>query len=270
MRRAGKKSVRVRHGDALSRLSWQDFEHRIAQHFRGLGYRVEHTGTGNRGLTDGGIDLKVYNDNEYIVVQCKHWNAFQVPHNDVHQLIGVMQTERATSAIIVTTGEFTRAAIDAGMKYPQIQLVDGVMVRNMLGPIPEPTYAFLADEMDAGWRQRPARRQQDATPVLAAATAVGIMTVTMIALYAYYVGTVERATAQLTRTPVVTSTPAMVGAATRAPGGGAQPHTLPPITTVDGHPVHFDNSPSTDADLAAWKRKNNEAMRILEKTTPEL
>src|SRR3546814_11101965 len=60
-------------------------------------YDVEHTGTGASGTKfDGGIDLKLRRGAEYVLVEAKHWNAFQVPHNVVHQLLGVMVNQGAT------------------------------------------------------------------------------------------------------------------------------------------------------------------------------
>lgn len=55
---SGFKPVTHRYDDALSRVSWDAFERLMAEHYRRLGYAVEHVGTGggfNR--TDGGIDL---------------------------------------------------------------------------------------------------------------------------------------------------------------------------------------------------------------------
>ncbi len=134
----GLKNVRNRRNDALTQVGWDELEAMLAVYYRGQGYRVEHVGTGASGTRfDGGIDLKLHKDDAYILVQCKHWNAKQVPHNDVHQLIGVMVNEGATGAILATSGEFTRAAIEAATKQGHVQLVDGDDLRGMLGPLPE-------------------------------------------------------------------------------------------------------------------------------------
>lgn len=128
------KPVKNRQSDALARVSWQDFERLLADHYRDLGYQVEHHGTGSSGArSDGGIDLKLRKADEYVLVQCKRWNAMQVPHNDVHQLMGIMDNEDATGAILVTSGEFTAAAIQAAGKKGRVQLVDGAALRAMLG-----------------------------------------------------------------------------------------------------------------------------------------
>ena len=102
----GLKSVRNRRDDALSRIGWDRLESLLAEHYRHEGYAVEHVGTGGTGRRfDGGIDLKLRKDDAYILVQSKHWNAKQVPHNAVHELLGVMVNEGASGAILVTSGE---------------------------------------------------------------------------------------------------------------------------------------------------------------------
>ena len=135
---AGLKSVRNRRNDALSRIGWDRLEHLLANHYRRAGYNVEHVGTGGSGRRfDGGIDLKLRKDGACVLVQSKHWNAYQVTHNAVHELLGVMVNERANGAILVTSGEFTRAAIEAATRHGHVQLVDGDALRAMLGPLPE-------------------------------------------------------------------------------------------------------------------------------------
>ena len=134
----GLKNVRNRRSDALTQVGWEQLEVMLAVYYRSQGYRVEHVGTAGSGARfDGGIDLKLYKDDAYIVVQCKHWNAKQVTHNAVHELLGVMITQSATGAILVTSGEFTRAAIEAATKQGHVQLVDGDDLRAMLGPLPD-------------------------------------------------------------------------------------------------------------------------------------
>lgn len=135
----GLKDVRHRRSDSLSRVGWDQLESLLAIYYRGKGYRVDYVGTGaNSGRFDGGIDLKLHKDNEYIVLQCKHWNAKQVPHNDVHQLLGIMVNECATGAILVSSGEFTAYARESAAKQGKVQLIDGDALREMIGPLPEP------------------------------------------------------------------------------------------------------------------------------------
>jgi len=127
------KANRTRWDDALSRVDPTEFERLLAQHYRREGWTVDHVGAAATGRSyDGGIDLKLRRGHEYVLVQCKRWNAYQVPHNDVHELVGIMIGEGATGAVLATCGEFTRAALDAARKHPTLQLVDGVEVRRWI------------------------------------------------------------------------------------------------------------------------------------------
>ncbi|MBA8886735.1 hypothetical protein FHW12_000926 [Dokdonella fugitiva] len=127
------KPNRTRWNDALSRVDATRFEALIADHYRAEGWSVDRVGAEATGRKyDGGIDLKLRRGDAYVVVQCKRWTAKQVPHNDVHELIGVMLTEHATGAVLVTCGEFTHAALVAASRQPSVQLVDGEMVRRWI------------------------------------------------------------------------------------------------------------------------------------------
>jgi len=135
----GLKNVRRRRHDALTRVGWDQLESLLAIYYRGQGYEVDHCGTGaTRSRFDGGIDLKLCKDDQDVLVQCKHWNAKQVPHNAVHELLGIMVNQGATGAILVTSGEFTKAAIEAATRQGHVQLIDGEELRAMIGPLPEP------------------------------------------------------------------------------------------------------------------------------------
>lgn len=56
----------------------------------------------------------------------------------MHQLLGLMVNEGATGAILVTSGEFTHAAQQAASRLGHVQLVDGNTLRRMIGSVPEP------------------------------------------------------------------------------------------------------------------------------------
>ena len=138
----GLKDVRRRRDDAMTRVDWAELERLLAAYYRGQGWVVEHSGTGSgKSRFDGGVDLKLRRQQEYVLVQCKHWNAKQVLHNAVHELLGIMVNEGATGAILISSGEFTRAAQDAADRQGHVRLIDGDALREMLGPIAEPPSA---------------------------------------------------------------------------------------------------------------------------------
>jgi len=101
-------------------LSWQNFEKQLASVYRQNGYQVEETGGGE---PDGGIDLKLFKDGRYTVVQCKHWKTWKVKVNPVRELYGVMAAERAHAAIFVASGEYTQDAREFAQGKP-IELID--------------------------------------------------------------------------------------------------------------------------------------------------
>ncbi len=274
----GLKNVLFRRYDALSRVSWREFERILARHYSASGYRVVHVGTGwgRRGF-DGGIDLKLYRGDQYTVVQCKHWNVKQVPHNCVHELIGVMHTQKAQRAIFITSGEYTRAALEAAAKIPELQIIDGDAVRAMLAPARGP--AAASSDGDArffdealSWAvdgavmkgSRPALWPRLVIALMAVPVIVAIFyhaAVTVIRTASHPAGTRPSAAGPLAmpvqvsdRRPVATS----IGARTGVPSVNA-----PQATT-------YQSAPMTESELKDWKRRNAEAMKILEKTTPEI
>ncbi|WP_448100357.1 restriction endonuclease [Luteibacter jiangsuensis] len=268
----GFKPVDHRYDDALSRVSWDAFERLVAEHYRGLGYEVVHVGTGGgTHRTDGGIDLKLLRGQETVVVQCKHWNCWKVPHNDVHQLIGVMHTAGATGAIVITSGEFTRAAIEAAAKFRHIRLIDGKTVRAMLGPVEEPAMPHTTLDGLPSWireARRPSRSRAPRGPLVAAAGAVITMTAVLAMLYSYYIGEIHRA-----RVSLLQATLPGTAQATRPGRVPAMPPVLTsskPMSSFNGRPAIVHDAPMNKADIAAWEKKNAESMRILEKTTPSL
>jgi restriction system protein len=292
------KRVSHRRDDALARTDWAEVERLLARHYSQAGFEVDHCGTGSGASRyDGGVDLKLRRNGEYIVVQCKHWNAMKVPHNDVHQLIGLMVNEGATGAILVASGEFTRAAIEAATKHGHVQLVDGDDLREMLGTLPEPQDASMSRFTEvmssnlgrhaataakyAGERLLDAAedRIRGSTRTRARSGVVG-MTAKMLLLKAVvtlvvpililllFMGFVNHLFRSLTH-PVA---PAAVSAPAPTQAPSAQASAQVPITRVQ-EPVAAPRATwhePTAAEIREQQRKAAEAIKILEATTLEL
>ena len=288
----GLKNVRHRRSDALTQVGWDRLESMLAAYYAGQGYRVEHCGTGaSRARFDGGVDLKLRKDEAYVLVQCKHWNAKQVPHNEVHQLIGLMVTERATGAVLVTSGEFTRAAIEAAAKQPQLQLVDGDDLRTMLGPLPEvsPPPARLPEvsapirhvathvgerllsaaedriRHGAGGRGRAGRRGGGVV-AQAIGTGVGIILAKVVFVligFLLLLAAIQFASSRLRDAAHRPASPQPVGVVTVG-----SPRPMPSAQAASmGAPVGREPTPE---EIRESQRRADEAIRVIEHSTPEM
>lgn len=253
----GLKNVGYRHDDALSRIGWDELERLLAAYYREVGWWVEHAGTGGTGAKfDGGVDLRIRRDSQVVLVQCKHWNAKQVPHNAVHELIGVMVNEGATGAILVSSGEFTRAAIEAADRHGHVKLIDGHALRGMLGPLDEPGDAQSRAPASA----RPARVVHRRTNVLQWSLALVCAIGFFIIVRAMLARTADTAVEpSLDTTSVPTTQPTIV--------------VYEPQTATALPPVAPPPSPlrrPTEAEIRESQRKADEAVKLIEDSTPEM
>ena len=83
---------------------------------------------------DGGIDLIAYNHQPMLegkyIVQCKRYSG-SVGEPIIRDLYGVVNSERANKGILITTGTFTKSAIEFSIGK-QIELIDGEKLNQLL------------------------------------------------------------------------------------------------------------------------------------------
>lgn len=300
-RKRGLKPVRHRWNDAIALMDPHEFERLIADHYRRQGFRVEHVGTGgSKSRYDGGIDLKLYRDDEYIIVQCKRHTAMQVAHNDVHQFLGIMHTERATGAIFVNSGEYTSAALSKLQGIANFQMIDGHELRRMVNPLPEPS--IRSDDPDARWRPGHAGAVETTSPSPEAAVspealvfrspraamhmpavsaqspskwvwwvvplvgALGFLLLirTLLDRTAWSAGD-SAPSVQTTQPESLPRPSGEAPAVMDVSSGGAQPDWKTDATIHDAPPRQ-----STAAEIRESRRKADEAIKLLEATTPEM
>jgi restriction system protein len=115
------KATGANAAQAISGLSWREFELLIAEGFRRRGFNVKDMG--GKG-PDGGVDLALSQGGEHFLVQCKQWRASKVGVAVVRELFGVMSAEGATGGYVVTCGSFTQDATDFA-KGRNIHLLSG-------------------------------------------------------------------------------------------------------------------------------------------------
>jgi hypothetical protein len=99
-------------------LSGREFEVEVARIYKKLDYKVELTPL----VGDGGIDIKLWKNGIYSIVQCKnHTNSVSV--NVARDLYGTMNKVGADNGILICSGGFTKGVFDFVNGLP-IKLID--------------------------------------------------------------------------------------------------------------------------------------------------
>jgi restriction system protein len=234
--------------ESLRGMDWRAFELLAGEAFRRQGYVVDETGQGG---ADGGKDLVLRKDGLKTIVQCKQWRSQRVGVQVVREMFGILMDEGADAVKIVALGGFTPDAALFARGKP-IELVDG---RALLSTV----MTLQAEKAPDGPLDNPLLFTGSIAACLLAAFALSSQHSQRIAE-----ATRAAVTPATSMTPPVVSIPA-------APV--VQRATTPMGTTVAAQPtgkVYKADAPMTDAELRDWEKRNREAMKILEKTTPEL
>jgi restriction system protein len=119
----------ARTGRDVTSISWQQFEQLVGEGFRQRGFKVSERGGAS---PDGGVDLELTKQGKCYLVQCKQWRSRQVGVTVVRELCGVMAAERAQGGFVVTSGQFTREAIEFAQRS-RIELIDGAQLKKLIG-----------------------------------------------------------------------------------------------------------------------------------------
>lgn len=115
--------------DNINQLSGVEFEKVCQQLVENMGFETETT----KASGDGGIDLIAYNRQPLLsgkyIIQCKRYTG-SVGEPIIRDLYGVVMSERANKGILMTTGTFTKSAVNFADGKP-IELIDGVAMQNL-------------------------------------------------------------------------------------------------------------------------------------------
>jgi restriction system protein len=115
----------------VATLDPYEFEGYVEEFYRRKGYLLTPRG-GRR--PDGGVDLVAESRDERLIIQCKHWKAWQVGVKPVRELWGLVDHEKATGAVLVTGGSFTREATSFA-RGKRLDLIDGEALRRLVGEV---------------------------------------------------------------------------------------------------------------------------------------
>jgi restriction system protein len=107
--------------ESLRAATWKELEYLVAEIFQRKGHEVEfNTGGG----ADGGVDVTLRKDGRTTLVQCKQWRSWKVGAPVVRELLGAVAAQNADAGIVITTGVFTREAVEFA-RGKSIELIDG-------------------------------------------------------------------------------------------------------------------------------------------------
>ncbi|MBQ5317933.1 MAG: restriction endonuclease [Oscillospiraceae bacterium] len=116
--------------DDINSMSGVEFEFLCKELLEKMGFETETT----KASGDGGIDLIAYNYQPILsgkyIIQCKRYVG-SVGEPVIRDLYGVITSERANKGILMTTGHFTKSAIEFAMGKP-IELIDGSKLNELL------------------------------------------------------------------------------------------------------------------------------------------
>ena len=220
----------------LGAMDWREFEMLTGEAFRRQGYAIAENGLGG---ADGGIDLILRKDGKTILVQCKQWRNKCVDVKVVREMFGVLVHEGADAMKIVALGDYTPDARRFAQGKP-IELIDG-------------------SQLLATVRSVQSKKAQDIRPMDRPVAFVAAIAVSLFIIFAMSANT-------------ATTQPYPVIQPSYLPLTNGPMPSRPPSPLARTQPVlrTNDNVPKTPEELRAWKRQNAEAMKILDKTTPEL
>ena len=133
----------------VANLSWREFEMLVGEGFRRRGFEVAERGGAG---PDGGVDLTLARGHERFLVQCKQWRSQQVGVAVVRELYGVMAVERVGGGYVVTSGTYTKDALQFASGR-NIELIDGralsALLRISQNGAPAPSSARVAANSSA-------------------------------------------------------------------------------------------------------------------------
>lgn len=258
--------------DALRWANRRTLEPLLAAYYRDLGWWVEDAAGEDR-LDDTGLVLK--RDRDILLLDCSHWGADQRPDDAVASLIRAVERAGATGAILVDRGSFSRADHEAANRHGHIRLIDGDGLHAMLGDVPEQRGQAdpLAPPLPMPPLPTPQVTRARRSPMRKARRGAWVWWLIALACLVVFVLLVR---ALLVRTadtamPPEESRRSMTKPSMQSPTSLASSDVQG--TEIDIVPVHVPvprKRPDTDAATIDGNRRSDEAMRLLESTTPEM
>jgi len=132
----------------LQEIEWKRFEDLSAAYYLEKGILAKTTSLG----AEGGIDIKLYQDNTGNVtslVQCKAWQNKQISAKEIRKFLKMLKQEKIPKGFFMTSGEFADDAKEIA-KANKIILINGEMFLSMILRLPEISQKKLLELAIAG------------------------------------------------------------------------------------------------------------------------
>ncbi|GAA0889310.1 restriction endonuclease [Rhodanobacter soli] len=226
--------------DSLRQMNWRQFEQLTGEAFHRQGYAIEETGLGG---ADGGIDLILHKNSQTTLVQCKQWQNRQVGVKVVREMYGLLVHHQAAAVKIVALGDYTPDAHRFAQGKP-IELIHG-------------------GELIATVRKLQTGKARATHPLDTPLAFGGSIAASLL-----LIAGLSPSTASTSQARPIPVPPAAFQSALR-PEPPSIPHRYT-ASTPRAQSVIYASDSQDDAELREWKKRNAEAMKILEKTTKEM
>jgi hypothetical protein len=140
----------------LRLLTSEEFEWLVGEVFHREGWDVKETG--RQDSADGNIDLELTRGGKRMIVQCKRWESWNVPVEEVREFAGTLMREAlpASAGIFVTLSNFTRQARGEAEKIG-ITLIDNRDLHDRIDKVRRPELCpicqkpMVFDRSPYGW-----------------------------------------------------------------------------------------------------------------------
>jgi len=232
--------------DSLGAMDWRSFERLVGEAFRRQGYAVQETGQGG---ADGGIDLELSKGGQVTLVQCKQWRSQRVGVQIVREMYGILMDRGAATVKIVALGHYTPDAA-AFARGKRIELVDG--------------HRLLATVKGIQARKEPEGALDHPLFFVGGVLVCLLVALALPTKKPRPPGNTPSASWAPSPAPLQSGTAAQDAPVIRTAAASAQAAAAP------SQKVYKADPPMSNEELREWEKRNREAMKILEKTTPGL
>jgi len=115
------------------------FENEVTSIYKKLGYEAQTT----KAVADGGVDIRLWKDEIYSIVQCKNHRK-KIGPSIVRDLYGTMHREKASHAILICSGGFN-AGVYSFVRGLPIELIDIYQFMEIVNKVNPQNYQLVND-----------------------------------------------------------------------------------------------------------------------------